>query len=67
MLGIAVACTGSSLAMTAAARASRPGRRSFVVGLVPAFSLVGIPVIALFSSCYRRTGTAASSCCRSPS
>ncbi len=46
MLGIAVACTGSSLAMTAAARASTPGRRSFVLGLVSAFSSVGTLVIA---------------------
>ena len=44
MLGIA--CTGSSLAMTAAARASTPERRSFVLGIVSAFSSVGTLVIA---------------------
>lgn len=46
LLGVAVACTGSSLAMTAAARAATPARRSFVLGVVSAFSSVGTLVIA---------------------
>lgn len=46
LVGVAVACTGSSLAMTAAARASSPERRSKILGIVSAFSSVGTLVIA---------------------
>ena len=46
MIGIAVACTGSSLAMTATARAVSPERRSMLLGVVGAFSSVGTLVIA---------------------
>lgn len=46
LVGVAVACTGSSLAMTAAARASTPERRSKVLGIVSAFSSVGTLVVA---------------------
>ncbi|WP_395714112.1 MFS transporter [Reyranella sp.] len=46
MIGIGIACTGSSLAMTATARAASPERRSVVLGIVGAFSSVGTLVIA---------------------
>lgn len=46
LLGVAIACTGSSLAMTATARAVSPERRSVVLGIVGAFSSVGTLVIA---------------------
>ena len=46
LIGIGIACTGSSLAMTAAARAASPERRSVVLGIVGAFSSVGTLVIA---------------------
>jgi MFS family permease len=46
LLGVGIACTGSSLAMTAAARAASPERRSVVLGIVGAFSSVGTLVIA---------------------
>src|SRR4029077_5138781 len=46
LIGIGIACTGSSLAMTAAARASSPERRSVILGIVGAFSSVGTFVIA---------------------
>ena len=40
MIGIGIACTGSSLAMTATARAASPERRSVILGIVGAFSSV---------------------------
>jgi MFS family permease len=46
LIGIGIACTGSSLAMTATARAVSPERRSAVLGIVGAFSSVGTLVIA---------------------
>jgi len=46
LTGIAIACTGSSLAMTATARAVSPVRRSMLLGVVGAFSSVGTLVIA---------------------
>jgi MFS family permease len=45
-VGIGIACTGSSLAMTATARAASPERRSVVLGIIGAFSSVGTLVIA---------------------
>ena len=36
LIGIGIACTGSSLAMTATARAASPARRSVVLGIVGA-------------------------------
>lgn len=45
-IGIGIACTGSSLAMTATARAASPERRSVILGIVGAFSSVGTLVIA---------------------
>ena len=46
LVGIGIACTGSSLAMTATARAASPERRSVILGIVGAFSSVGTLVIA---------------------
>jgi MFS family permease len=46
LIGIGIACTGSSLAMTAAARAASPEKRSVILGIVGAFSSVGTLVIA---------------------
>jgi MFS family permease len=46
LIGVGIACTGSSLAMTATARAASPERRSVVLGVVGAFSSVGTLVIA---------------------
>lgn len=46
LIGIAVACTSSSLAMTATARAVSPERRSVMLGIVGAFSSVGMLVLA---------------------
>jgi MFS family permease len=46
LVGIALACTASSLAMTAAARATTPERRSVVLGAVGACSSVGTLLIA---------------------
>jgi MFS family permease len=46
LIGIGIACTGSSLAMTATARATSPERRSVILGIVGAFSSVGTLVIA---------------------
>jgi MFS family permease len=46
LVGISIACTGSSLAMTATARAVSPARRSLLLGVVGAFSSVGTLVIA---------------------
>jgi MFS family permease len=46
LIGISIACTGSSLAMTATARAVSPARRSMLLGVVGAFSSVGTLVIA---------------------
>ena len=46
LCGVAVACCGSSLAMTATARAVTPERRSLVLGIVSAFSVAGTLVIA---------------------
>ncbi len=45
-IGVGIACTGSSLAMTATARAASPERRSLILGIVGAFSSVGTLVIA---------------------
>ncbi len=46
LIGIGIACTGSSLAMTATARAVSPEKRSVILGIVGAFSSVGTLVIA---------------------
>jgi MFS family permease len=46
LVGIALSCTASSLAMTAAARAASPQRRSTILGAVGACSSVGTLVIA---------------------
>ncbi len=46
LIGIGIACTGSSLAMTATARAASPEKRSVVLGIVGAFSSVGTLLIA---------------------
>ena len=46
LVGIALACTASSLAMTAAARAVSPERRSVVLGAVGACSSIGTLLIA---------------------
>ena len=46
LVGIALACTASSLAMTASARAVSPERRSVVLGAVGACSSVGTLVVA---------------------
>jgi MFS family permease len=46
LTGVGIACTGSSLAMTATARAVSPERRSMMLGVVGAFSSVGTLVIA---------------------
>jgi MFS family permease len=46
LIGLGIACTGSSLAMTATARAASPGRRSVILGIVGAFSSVGTLVLA---------------------
>src|SRR5262249_34019091 len=46
LIGVGIACTGSSLAMTATARAASPGRRSVILGIVGAFSSVGTLVLA---------------------
>ncbi len=46
LVGMALACTASSLAMTASARAVRPERRSQVLGLVGACSSLGTLLIA---------------------
>lgn len=48
LIGVGIACTGSSLAMTATARAVSPERRSVILGIVGAFSSVGTLVIAPF-------------------
>jgi len=45
-MGVAIACTGSSLAMTATARAVSPAHRSILLGVVAAFSSIGTLVIA---------------------
>jgi MFS family permease len=46
LVGIALSCTASSLAMTAAARAVPPERRSMILGVVGACSSVGTLAIA---------------------
>jgi MFS family permease len=46
LVGIALSCTASSLAMTASARAVSPERRSTILGVVGACSSVGTLVIA---------------------
>jgi MFS family permease len=46
LVGIALACTASSLAMTASARAVSPERRSAILGVVGACSSVGTLIIA---------------------
>jgi MFS family permease len=46
LIGVGIAATGSSLAMTATARAASPERRSVILGIVGAFSSVGTLVIA---------------------
>lgn len=45
-VGVAMACTASSLAMTAAARAASPQRRSVVLGMVGACASLGTLLIA---------------------
>jgi MFS family permease len=37
LIGVSIACTGSSLAMTATARAVSPARRSLLLGIIGAF------------------------------
>jgi MFS family permease len=46
LVGMALACTASSLAMTASARAVSPARRSQILGLVGACSSLGTLLIA---------------------
>jgi len=46
LIGVSVACTSSSLAMTATARAATPEKRSLMLGIVGAFSSVGLLVLA---------------------
>jgi MFS family permease len=46
LIGMALACTASSLAMTASARAVSPERRSQILGVVGAFSSLGTLLIA---------------------
>jgi MFS family permease len=46
LVGMALACTASSLAMTASARAVSPERRSTILGVVGACSSVGTLIIA---------------------
>ena len=46
MVGVALSCTASSLAMTASARTAGPERRSVILGVVAACSSVGTLVIA---------------------
>jgi MFS family permease len=46
LIGVALACTASSLSMTACARAVSEERRSTMLGVVGAFSSVGTMVIA---------------------
>jgi len=46
LIGVALACTASSIAMTACARAVSEERRSVMLGVVGAFSSVGTMVIA---------------------
>ena len=46
-IGVAMACTASSLAMTAAARAVSEARRSVTLGMVSAVGSMGTPVVAL--------------------
>jgi MFS family permease len=46
LIGVALACTASSLAMTACARAVSEDRRSTILGVVGAFSSVGTMIIA---------------------
>jgi MFS family permease len=46
LVGVALACTASSLAMTASARAVSPERRSAILGAVGACSSVGTLVVA---------------------
>jgi MFS family permease len=47
MIGVAMACTASSLAMTASARAVPEHRRSLALGVVSAVGSMGTPVVAL--------------------
>jgi len=46
LIGVSIACTGSSLAMTATARVASPAHRSLLLGIVGAFSSVGTLLIA---------------------
>jgi MFS family permease len=46
LVGMALACTASSLAMTASARAVKPERRSQILGLVGACSSLGTLIVA---------------------
>ncbi len=46
LVGIAMSCSGSSLTMTASARAVSPERRSSILGLVGACSSIGTLIIA---------------------
>jgi predicted MFS family arabinose efflux permease len=46
LIGVSIACTGSSLAMTATARVASPAHRSLLLGVVGACSSVGTLLIA---------------------
>lgn len=46
-IGVAMACTASSLAMTAAARAVSEAKRSMTLGIVSAVGSMGTPVVAM--------------------
>src|SRR5262249_45112610 len=56
LIGFGIACTGSSLAMTATARAASPQRRSVILGIVGAFSSVGALVLAPVLGAFRGGG-----------
>ena len=47
LIGVAMACTASSLAMTACARAVPEHRRSLMLGVVSAVGSMGTPIIAM--------------------
>ena len=46
-IGVAMACTASSLAMTAAARAVPEHKRSMTLGIVSAVGSMGTPIVAM--------------------
>ncbi len=47
LIGVAMACNASSLAMTACARAVPEGKRSLMLGIVSAVGSMGTPVVAM--------------------